>query len=260
MKTAVANSKNRKELLTNLKPELAIKYRLITTLKLDPKNPRLHSQKQIRQIARSIELFGFSVPILINREMQVVAGHGRIQACKQLGLTEVPTILLEHLSEAQTRAFMIADNRLAENSVWNDHLLAEQFGVLSTLDLDFSVDATGFELGEIEVMLRGPMPDSKAKESLPDAVPEAETKPQVTQSGDVWTLNGGPISRSSAQDNAVHSISVQAQGNAAVLSEPPFIDKIVRLWQKSTRLDAVHQSTGQTFAQREREIANAKQK
>ncbi len=167
MKTAVANSKNRKELLTNLKPELAIKYRLITTLKLDPKNPRLHSQKQIRQIARSIELFGFSVPILINREMQVVAGHGRIQACKQLGLTEVPTILLEHLSEAQTRAFMIADNRLTENSVWNDRLLGEQFKVLSTLDLDFSIEATGFEMSEIDIKIEGPEPAQPRKGRSP---------------------------------------------------------------------------------------------
>jgi ParB-like chromosome segregation protein Spo0J len=87
-------------------------------------NPRFHSPRQVRQIARSIEKFEFNVPVLIDSSGKVIAGHGRILACQQLGWTEVPTICLEHLSEAQARAFMIADNRLTENSVWDDRLLA----------------------------------------------------------------------------------------------------------------------------------------
>ena len=98
---------------------VAISYRPIAELKLDPNNPRLHSPRQIRQIARSIEAFGFNVPVLVNRDLQLITGHGRILAARQLGLAQVPTIRLEHLSEAQAKAFMIADNRLTENSVWD---------------------------------------------------------------------------------------------------------------------------------------------
>ncbi|MGB8413194.1 MAG: ParB/Srx family N-terminal domain-containing protein, partial [Candidatus Binatus sp.] len=103
---------------------LKIVFRQIADLELDPRNPRAHSPRQVRQIARSIESFGFNVPVLIGAGRRVLAGHGRIMACKELGWSEVPTISLEHLSEAQARAFMIADNRLTENSVWDDRLLA----------------------------------------------------------------------------------------------------------------------------------------
>src|SRR5689334_11694721 len=84
-------------------------YRPIAALKLDPNNPRAHSPRQIRQIARSIESFGFNVPVLVDGQLKVVAGHGRVMACQLLGWTEVPTICLDHLSEAQAKAFMIAD-------------------------------------------------------------------------------------------------------------------------------------------------------
>jgi ParB-like chromosome segregation protein Spo0J len=105
---------------------IRIVFRQIVELELDPRNPRAHSPGQVRQIARSIEAFGFNVPVLIDAKRKVIAGHGRIMACKQLGWSEVPIIALEHLSEAQAKAFMIADNRLTENSVWDDRLLAEQ--------------------------------------------------------------------------------------------------------------------------------------
>ena len=93
-------------------------YRGIHQLKPDPKNPRRHTAKQIRQIADSIAAFGFNVPILIDAELRVIAGHGRLLACRLLGREEVPTIGLEHLSPAQARAFMIADNRLTEIAGW----------------------------------------------------------------------------------------------------------------------------------------------
>src|SRR5579863_3607799 len=120
----------------NRRTKIAVVYLPITALRLDPANPRVHSARQIRQIARSIDAFDFSVPILADEEKTVIAGHGRILAARQLGLTEVPVILLEHLSEAQRRAFMIADNKLTENAEWDEHLLAEQLRDLSLLDLD----------------------------------------------------------------------------------------------------------------------------
>ncbi len=110
----------------NRPPErITITYRALKDLELNPNNPRFHSARQIRQIARSIEAFGFNVPVLVDGKGRVIAGHGRIMACRLLGWREVPTVALEHLSEAQAKAFMIADNRLTENSVWDDRLLAE---------------------------------------------------------------------------------------------------------------------------------------
>lgn len=105
----------------------------ISQLTPNPSNPRAHSKKQIRQIACSIETFGFCVPLLIDHEQVVIAGHGRLEAATLLGLTEVPTITLEHLTPSQRSAFMIADNRLTENSTWDERLLGEQLKILSEL-------------------------------------------------------------------------------------------------------------------------------
>src|SRR5690348_3422639 len=131
----------------------AIIFRKITELKLDPRNPRLHSERQIKQIARSIKAFGFNVPVLVDSNWRVIAGHGRIRAAQTLSCTEVPTIKLDHLTEAQAHAFTIADNRLTEIAVWDDRLLAEQLQQLSMLELDFSLEATGFEMGESDLRI-----------------------------------------------------------------------------------------------------------
>src|SRR6516162_5638123 len=87
---------------------IALVYRPVAALKLDPRNPRAHSPRQVRQIARSMESFGFNVPVLVDSDLKVIAGHGRLMACQLLGWREVPTICLDHLSEAQAKAFMIA--------------------------------------------------------------------------------------------------------------------------------------------------------
>src|SRR3954462_8764047 len=97
----------------------------IGRLKPDPRNPRLRGERQIKQIARSIEAFGFNVPVLADREGNLLAGHGRVQAARRLGLRVIPVIRLEHLTPEQARAFSIADNRLAETSTWDDRLLGK---------------------------------------------------------------------------------------------------------------------------------------
>jgi hypothetical protein len=170
------------------KGTLSIRYLPTSSLKPDPKNPRLHSEKQIQQIARSIEAFGFNVPILVNAQLQVIAEHGRLEACELLGIAEVPTISLEHLTEAQARAFLIADNRLTENAAWDDRLLAEQLKELSDLDLDFSLETTGFEMGEIDLLIEGLSPAPAGKEDPADLVPEPQPGIPVTTPGDLWLL------------------------------------------------------------------------
>src|SRR6267143_6643006 len=117
--------------------DLTVVYRRIEALKPDPANPRLHSKKQIRQITHSIETFGFNVPVLVDAELNVIAGHGRLLAGREFGWSEVPTLCLDHLTPAQARAFAIADNRLTEIATWDDRLLAQQLKDLSLLGLDF---------------------------------------------------------------------------------------------------------------------------
>ena len=121
---------------------LEILYRSIDELKPDPANPRQHSKKQIRQIGDSLKAFDFVVPVLIDGNDNIIAGHGRVLAGRAVGITEVPTICLDHLTPTQTRAFMIADNRLTEIAAWDDRLLAQQLKDLSLLGLDFSLEIT----------------------------------------------------------------------------------------------------------------------
>ena len=142
---------------THAPPErhLNLEYVPLDALTLDPENARLHKRAQIKSIARSIEAFAFNSPILVDRHDKVVAGHGRFLACRHLGWTEVPVVRLDHLTPEQARAYAIADNRLAETSAWDETLLAGHLKVLSGLDLDFSLEATGFTIGEIDLKIQG---------------------------------------------------------------------------------------------------------
>ena len=172
-------------------------YRRIDQLKPDPRNPRRHTAKQIRQIAESIRSFGFNVPLLVDADDKVIAGHGRLLACGQLGRAEVPTIRLDHLSDAQARAFMIADNRLTEIAGWDDRLLGEQLRELADLTLDFSLEVTGFEMAEIDLLIEG----AGTPEDDPDDPPlPVASGPAVTRPGDTWLLGPHRLHCGSALD------------------------------------------------------------
>lgn len=201
---------------------LAITYRAIASLKPDPRNPRFHSEKQVQQIARSIEAFGFNVPVLVNAQSQVIAGHGRLQACQLLGIAEVPTIRLEHLTEAQARAFLIADNRLTENAAWDDRLLAEQLKELSDLDLDFSLETTGFEMGEIDLLIEGLSPAPAGKEDLADAVPEPQPGIRVTNPGDLWLLGKHRVYCGNSLNEPSYAALMGDSKAAMVFTDPPY--------------------------------------
>ncbi len=115
--TAKTIAENQATFPPRSKGRLSIEYMAIGRLAPDPRNARVHGRKQIRQIAASIETFGFNVPILIDACFNIIAGHERLVACRHLGWTEVPAIRIDHLTEAQKRAFMLADNRLTEIAV-----------------------------------------------------------------------------------------------------------------------------------------------
>jgi DNA modification methylase len=198
----------------------------IDRLKLDPRNPRLHSPRQIRQIARSIKTFGFNVPVLIDAASKVIAGHGRILACRELGWIEVPTIRLEHLTEAQARGFMIADNRLTENSVWDDRLLGEQLKELSLLDLDFDLAVTGFDIAEIDLRIEVLQADASEAEDAADKLPPDATRPPVSQAGDLWLLGRHRLLCGSALDPQAHDLLMERERASVVFTDPPYNVKI----------------------------------
>ena len=178
------------------KRTLAVEYLPLAELTLDPLNARLHKPAQINQIARSIAAFHFNVPVLVDAEGKVLAGHGRVLACRQLGWSEVPVIRLAHLTPAQARAFAIADNRLSETSSWDETLLANHLKELSELDLDFSLEATGFTVGEIDLKIQGldivgdDDPDEAAAPIGPQDEPQPKTSTSASPDGSSTTRSG----------------------------------------------------------------------
>jgi len=115
------------------------------------KNARVHDEAQIAQIAGSIKEFGFNNPVLIDKDNGIIAGHGRVMAARKLGLTEVPTILLDHLNETQRKAYILADNRIAINSTWDNEMLS-----LELMDIkdDVSLAMLGFNVDELDALLK----------------------------------------------------------------------------------------------------------
>jgi DNA modification methylase len=200
-----------------------IEYRRLSGLKLNPENPRVHSDKQIRQIARSLEVFGPIMPVVIDKNSKVIAGNGRIQAARLLGLTEFPTTCADHLTEAQAKAFAIADNRLTDNSVWDERLLAEQLKALSEVELDFSLEVTGFEVPEIDVMIEGTAPVVEGENDPADVLPpDTENKVRVSGKGDLWLLGRHRILCGNSLDASDYSVLMGDRRAAMVFTDPPY--------------------------------------
>lgn len=146
------------------------------------KNSRTHTEQQINQIVKSIKEFGFTNPVLVDKDNGIVAGHARVQAAKKIGMASVPCIRLSNLTSAQKRAYVIADNKLALNAGWDSDAL--KFEITGLKDEDFDLSLTGFDQGEIEQILIGNGNDGLTDQ---DAVPEVGEEP-VTKTGDVWIM------------------------------------------------------------------------
>ena len=159
----------------------------VASLKPRDRNPRTHSKKQILQIVKSIEEFGFINPILTDARGRIIAGHGRVEAVKLLGMKLLPAIRLEGMSEAQLRAYALADNRLAQISEWDEELCALEFKYIQELQIDFDLELTGFETAEIDRYLEilNPAGEDPAADSIPEADP---AEPPVSRFGDLWRL------------------------------------------------------------------------
>ena len=201
---------------------LDITYRRTGDLLADSRNARTHSDRQIGQIARSIEQFGFNNPILIDDDRKVIAGHGRLAAAQHLNISEVPTIRLSHLSPVQRRAYMIADNRIAELSGWDKDVLAIEFRELSELDLDFELNDTGFEIGEIDFLIEA---DSQSEDIL-EAAPEPESVPKIARPGDLWMLGKHLLFCGDALDPSSYAALLGQSKVAMTFTDPPYNVKI----------------------------------
>jgi len=200
---------------------LAIVYRALDKLKPDPKNPRKHSVRQVRQIANSIRQFGFVGVILVDSDGNVIAGHGRLQAARQLGMTTVPVVQVDHLTPAQVKALRIADNRIAELSEFDDHLLGEAFQELSLLEVDFGFDVTGFELPEIDIMIESLSETESSEQDEADVVPEIAAT-AVSNSGDLWRLRDHRLLCGSALDALAYETLLDGALAEYVVTDPPY--------------------------------------
>lgn len=197
--------------------QLAIAYLSPDELTLDSRNPRVHGQRHLKQLAKSIETFGFNSPILIDDNNIVIAGHGRVAAARQMELASVPTVRLSHLNEHQRRAYLIADNRLSELSSWNEQGLAEIMLELADADLDFDIAAVGFSVAEIDLMIDGigdERPDTA--DILPDP------GPAVCRLGDRWQLGPHVVICASALEAATYPLLMEKEKADLVASDPPF--------------------------------------
>jgi ParB-like chromosome segregation protein Spo0J len=157
-------------------------------LKLNPRNARTHSKRQIKLIADSLKAFGFVNPILIDEDGMIVAGHGRVAAAKRIGMTEVPALRIEHLSDDEKRAYVLADNQLAARAGWDPDILAIELQHLIEVAIEFDVTATGFEMPEIDLLIER----AKAPKREDEVQPIDRTGAAVTRVGDLWRL--GPHS------------------------------------------------------------------
>lgn len=197
--------------------QLSIEYRTISDLKADPRNPRTHSKKQVAQIASSIDKVGFTNPILIDEEGQILAGHGRRAAAHKAGLTVVPTITLRGLTQAQRRVYVIADNKLALNSGWDEIILAEAFKYLSDPEIALE-GVTGFETVEIDSLMEllAPGADSRA-----DVVPELPST-AVSHLGDVWVLGDHRLVCGDAKNAETYAALMGDDKARMIFADPPF--------------------------------------
>ena len=199
-----------------------LSWRPVVDLKPYANNARTHSPKQIQQLAASIQEFGFIVPVLIDTEGTILAGHARVKAAKLLGMDSVPVVPIDHLTEAQKRAYIIADNKLAELAGWDEEMLAIEFKFLTETDLEFDVGITGFDTAEIDFLIEG-AEEGEAEPDAADDIPEPNLeRPAISQLGDIWLLGPHRLLCGDARDAASYEALMDGQSAQMVFTDPPY--------------------------------------
>jgi DNA modification methylase len=236
-------------------PVLKIEYKNIDRLKRRSRNPRTHSPKQIRQLAASIKQFGFVSPVLIDSSDVVIAGHGRVEAAKFSGLRDVPTICVDHLTRAQVRAYVIADNRLAELARWDPKLLALEFRELS-VEFDFDVSVTGFDTAEVDVLINE-LNDEELNDW--DKAPRINKKnPPISIPGDLWCIGEHSLLCGSALDRESYDRLLGGTKAQMVFTDPPYNLSITKaLRTKTSKRREFAMASGEMTAGEYREFLEA---
>jgi DNA modification methylase len=201
-------------------PNLAIQYVAPDRLRPYPGNARSHSRKQLNLIENSIKRFGFTNPILVTDDFEVIAGHGRLQAAKSLGMQLVPIVALSSLAEADKKALIIADNRIAELSNWDRDILAIEYQGLHDLQFD-DIEVTGFSLGEIDIILDEASEKKPVGPEPEDDLPPVVAAP-VSRKGDLWILGSHRLLCGDARSDGDYARLLEGKSADLVLTDPPF--------------------------------------
>jgi len=183
------------------------------------RNARTHSETQVAQIAASIVEFGFNAPILVDSNAGIIAGHGRLMAARKLGLPEVPVIVLDHLSETQKRAYIIADNKLTELGGWDAEALSLELKDLQ--GAEFDIDLLGFSDGEIEALIGETAPEQEAGDAGENAVSEAPAEP-VTRPGDIWVIGRHRLICGDCRELSTVARLLDGAKASLVITSPPY--------------------------------------
>jgi DNA modification methylase len=206
------------------------------------RNTRTHSEEQVNQIVSSIKEFGFTNPVLVDQDNMIIAGHGRVMAANKLKLDKVPTICLKHLTEAQKKAYIIADNRLALNAGWDEDMLKVELEELN--DLEFDISLLGFEDNEIESLLSEPTEGLTDEDAVPD-LPEEPT----TKLGDLWIL--GEHRLLCGDSTSIDAVDKLMDGNKAdmVFTDPPYNIEYQGVKDKREKIinDKMHENDFEDF-------------
>jgi DNA modification methylase len=200
-------------------PNLQIETLAVTALKPWARNARTHSKKQIRQIAESIKTFGFTNPVLIDRDNTILAGHGRVEAAKLIALAAVPCVRLEHMTAEQKRAYVLADNKLALNAGWDEALLAEELEALLAFDDGFDLAVTGFTLAEVDHLIEG---QAKTEAGDPADDIQPDEAPRRCRPGDIWQLGPHRLICGDALDPVTVDMLMEGQVARMVFTDPPY--------------------------------------
>jgi DNA modification methylase len=187
-------------------------------------NARTHSKKQLRQIAESIKTFGFANPVMIDQTGTILAGHGRVEAAKSLGMETVLCLRIEHMTEDQKRAYVIADNKLALNAGWDEELLAQELqGLLARENIGFDIGVIGFEVAEIDNLVEGLTPEEPGNPE-DDILPN--TAPRRVHPGDIWQLGAHRLICGDALDPRVLDDLIEGELARMVFADAPYNVKI----------------------------------
>ena len=211
-----------RKMLSNSQIELSSKPRLerrpVDEVKPHPHHSRKPNRQQRRKLEASLRKFGENAPIMVDRQGFILGGHARFEALRALGRTHVWVLVLDHLNEAQARGYMLADNKIAELSEWDGRKLASEISGLIEIADDFEIEDTGFDTGEIDLILQG------LDASDPDEQDEFELRAgqAVTAVGDLWSCGTNRIFCGDARDPSSYQSLMEGQTADAILTDPPF--------------------------------------